>query len=506
VLSTIPSDSAIPEGTVILIHTEGTVRPIAIVLFTFSICVAWAQPDAARSYRPNIPKTWDNQAVRTMELPLVGLGETATHISGDEYYRLPIRKIYRSYPVYHPNREPSGYQQWLKNQEPVSEFDLSKLKTEPDWIKAGEKIFHGGSDLATSAEANFVNSRSAERFQAAAIPVAADGTVPFWRYIVREKGKIELAMGCAECHTRVLPDGTVVSGAQGNLPAMWIVGQNRRRRRDREPDALPQILMRDFVRASVPWLHPDPAENLKHASWDEVIGTTEQRIAGLANRVGTNPHFAPKTPNLIRVRDRRYLDATGLIKHRSIGDLMRYAALVSGVDELARYGVYRPMGDSPDLPRQRFSDEQLYALALYVYSLTPPPNPNKPSPESRRGEEIFRREGCASCHTPPVYTNNQIIPVSVIKTDSRLTTQTRKGTGYYRVPSLRGVWYSGPFEHNGSVAALEDWFDPARLRDDYVPTGFVGYGLKARAVKGHEFGLKLSPEDKSALIAFLRTL
>jgi hypothetical protein len=56
------------------------------------------------------------------------------------------------------------------------------------------------------------------------------------------------------------------------------------------------------------------------------------------------------------------------------------------------------------------------------------------------------------------------------------------------------------------VAALEDWFDLARLRDDYVPTGFVGYGVKTRAVKGHEFGLKLSPEDKTALIAFLRTL
>jgi hypothetical protein len=62
------------------------------------------------------------------------------------------------------------------------------------------------------------------------------------------------------------------------------------------------------------------------------------------------------------------------------------------------------------------------------------------------------------------------------------------------------------FEHNGSCAALEDWFDPARLRDDYVPTGFVGYGVKARAVKGHEFGLDLSADDKRALIAFLKTL
>jgi hypothetical protein len=83
--------------------------------------------------------------------------------------------------------------------------------------------------------------------------------------------------------------------------------------------------------------------------------------------------------------------------------------------------------------------------------------------------------------------------------------KTRRGTGYYKVPSLRGVWYRGPFEHNGSVLALEDWFDSNRLRSDYVPTGWLGPN-DTRAVKGHEFGLKLKPDEKKALIAFLKTL
>jgi hypothetical protein len=61
-------------------------------------------------------------------------------------------------------------------------------------------------------------------------------------------------------------------------------------------------------------------------------------------------------------------------------------------------------------------------------------------------------------------------------------------------------------EHNGSVATLEDWFDPRRLTDDFVPTGFCGAGVKARAVKGHAFGLDLSVEERRALIAFLKTL
>ena len=54
--------------------------------------------------------------------------------------------------------------------------------------------------------------------------------------------------------------------------------------------------------------------------------------------------------------------------------------------------------------------------------------------------------------------------------------------------------------------SFEEWFDPARLRDDYVPSGFKGYKVTHRAVPGHEFGLKLDVEDKAALIAFLKSL
>jgi hypothetical protein len=98
-----------------------------------------------------------------------------------------------------------------------------------------------------------------------------------------------------------------------------------------------------------------------------------------------------------------------------------------------------------------------------------------------------------------------ILPVSV-GTDPGLALKTRKGTGYYKVPSLKGLWYRGRYLHDGALTNLEEMFDPARLKDDYVPSGFMPAGVKTRAVKGHEFGLKLTPGDKSALIAFLKTL
>jgi len=178
-----------------------------------------------------------------------------------------------------------------------------------------------------------------------------------------------------------------------------------------------------------------------------------------------------------------------------------------------------PFRTQPD----RYSDEQLYALALYVYSLEPPPNPNKFDARAAQGQRIFKREGCANCHTPPLYTNNKltlaegftpppgaeqkydILPISV-GTDPNLALKTRRGTGYYKVPSLQGVWYRGMFGHSGWCATLEDWFDPRRTRDDYVPTGFKPYGAKTYAVKGHPFGLNLSASDRRALIAFLKTL
>jgi mono/diheme cytochrome c family protein len=348
------------------------------------------------------------------------------------------------------------------------------------------------------------------------------------RYVVREKGKVELGiLSCAMCHTRVMPDGTVIKGAQGNFPDDRAFAYETRKEAVQAQDKdKPLRELRNFMRRSyaAPWLDADPNAQPERMTLEEIASALEAIVPGVCARQGSSAFYPPHIPDLIGVKDRHYLDASGLVRHRSIGDLMRYAALNQGADELSSYGDYRPKGELPDPSTEsRYSDEQLYALALYVYSLKPPPNPNQFDSLAARGKELFAREGCSVCHTPPLYTNNKLTPAGGFKvpdehgkqfdisptsvgTDTRLTLTTRRGTGYYKVPSLKGVWYRGPFEHNGSVATLEDWFDRRRLRDDYVPTGFRGYGVKARAVKGHPFGLDLSIEDRKALIKFLKTL
>jgi hypothetical protein len=52
---------------------------------------------------------------------------------------------------------------------------------------------------------------------------------------------------------------------------------------------------------------------------------------------------------------------------------MRYAALNQGADELTLYGQFRqPANYLLPSTQSRSSDEQLYAVSLYIYSLKPP--------------------------------------------------------------------------------------------------------------------------------------
>jgi len=95
-----------------------------------------------------------------------------------------------------------------------------------------------------------------------------------------------------------------------------------------------------------------------------------------------------------------------------------------------------------------------------------------------------------------------ILDVSV-GTDPGLALETRRGTGFYKVPSLRGVWMRSALGHEGQAYSIDELFDPARLKEDYVPKGFhLGPG----PIQGHEFGLKLPLADREALVAFLKTL
>jgi hypothetical protein len=504
-------------------------RPLLAI--SVLLCVAIA----AHAADPRIPKVWDTDAIASAMVPLAIPAASPVQIPSKYYYGIPVRPIYKSYPVYRPDREPAGYIDWLKQQQPRIVFDAAKLKTREDWIRAGEIVFDApisyghifrlaGSDLYLHLP---------DWYRSTGAPLLRDGSLPFYRYVIREIGKVEIGINsCGMCHTRVMPDGTAIKGAQGNFPFDRAFAWDQRH----APKLLGPVtnfMARCAARMlySAPWIRPDAFPELDSLGSEGIADRLEAIPPGVLARHGTSPLAPARVPDLIGIEARRYFDATGLMHHRDIADLMRYAAMNQDGDTISRYEDFVPLGAFPfmlgKVPEDpakftsgRYSDEQLYALALFLYSLRPPSNPNQTDSLTASGKKVFEREGCAGCHPPPFYTNNRRTPAIgyrsspedsdvaqiCVGTDPTLAMRTRRGTGYYKVPSLAGVWYRGPFEHSGSVATLEDWFDPRRLRDDYVPTGFKGYGVTTRAVKGHEFGLKLSGEDRRVLIAFLKTL
>jgi len=299
-----------------------------------------------------------------------------------------------------------------------------------------------------------------------------------------------------------MPDGSIVKGAQGNFPLDRVKAESLRAlaKKGAAAAAIEQIVTQMITRFyrllyAAPWIKPDPYERVAKLSVEELVDALAQVPAGVSSRDGSTFDSRPQIPDLIGIRDRRYLNHTGTHLHRSVGDLMRYATLAQGTESVSSWGDFR-LVEVPTPFVVRFTDEALYALANYIYALKPPANPNHVDAQSRAGSVVFEREGCGSCHTAPLYTNNRLMPAGEIGTDPELAMLSRRGTGYYKVPSLKGVWYRGPFGHNGSSSTLEDWLDATRV---------TGRGTR-KPSPGHEYGLHLTSPEKSDLIAFLRTL
>jgi hypothetical protein len=497
-------------------------RCLAALIVPLAAAASLAQvPKPAR-----VERLWSDTALKTWALPIAGVQATPAFYSEAEYYAAPVDEL-RTYPVYAKGREPSGYRDWIRRQGSQPLIDPLTTRSEADWIAAGRDVFDSLhlQEFRTDDPRAFAWADDPDP-ASHGVSVAADGTIPGTRWLVDHDGRLKLTLAeCSGCHSRLLPDGSVARGAQMNLswaslpPICFEQASaiNRREGRSRPPNEVA------YESYGVPWLKDDINARLKTMSAAEVERVDGQPFVGTFVRFNASPWFTTRIIDLIGVKDRKYLDATATHRNRGPEDIARYAILVTVADDGA-IGPHRFVPERRRKLRWRNSDEALLALGRFIYSLQPPANPNRPNDRTARGEAVFNRSGCAACHTPPLYTNNKLVavegftpfahasappPADVmpgIGLDRGLAQRTRKGTGYYKVPSLKGVWYRGPLEHSGSIASLEEWFDPERLRSDYLSKGWNPPDTKARAIPGHRFGLNLSTDDKRALIAFLRTL
>lgn len=484
------------------------------------------------------PRIWDDDSLSDWATPVAGLNVRPAHYSSEEYYAAPEDNL-RTYPVYPAGSEPPGYWEWLNAQKPEPLVDVTVIRTQKDWGDAGERAFRDMDvPLLRTNDPKLIDQLRRNAFQG--VFTFPDGGVAPVRWVVTKDGVMAGVRACAACHNGRGLDGRLVLGGPGGAgreadgrrlvaPGMPLAGAPGTRWRLQQfytGDPIPRAFWREF---SVPWSPDARIERIKEATGRELQELSgpgrlgRSFSGGVFARSNGSPYAPTKISDLQNLRYSRYLDATGTHRLRGPEDVARYAALVTGADRMD-FGPHRMLNDEQRRVRFRYADEVLYAIGVFLMSLEPPKNPDVATlTVLNEGERIFRGEGCASCHAPPAYTTGKltvavgfnippdhpnrvdIVDVSV-GTDADVALKTRKGTGLYKIPSLRGVWYRPRFLHDGSLASLEEMFDAARLDPNYEPKGWNPPDISRRAVSGHTFGLGLNSEEKVALLAFLRSL
>lgn len=114
-------------------------------------------------------------------------------------------------------------------------------------------------------------------------------------------------------------------------------------------------------------------------------------------------------------------------------------------------------------------------------------NPAVASENEMRGQEIFFGKGqCASCHTPPYYTDNLMHNLKVERFFKEVTINGRKASadGPIKTFPLRGIKDSPPYLHDNRLLTLDDTVE------------FFNLVLE----------LKLNQQEKADLVVFMYTL
>jgi cytochrome c peroxidase len=106
-------------------------------------------------------------------------------------------------------------------------------------------------------------------------------------------------------------------------------------------------------------------------------------------------------------------------------------------------------------------------------------DPAKATEKEMRGEKLFFGKGqCANCHQPPTFLDHQMHDLKL----ERFLNEP--GDGPIKAFTLRGIKDSPPYLHDGRLLTLEDTVEFFNL----------------------VLGLKLTDEEKSDLVAYMRQL
>jgi cytochrome c peroxidase len=117
-----------------------------------------------------------------------------------------------------------------------------------------------------------------------------------------------------------------------------------------------------------------------------------------------------------------------------------------------------------------------WALASFVASL------GEAAPAPAAPPSAFTQH-CAGCHDPTRAYGGDLVAAEDLHVDGAVAGDPERGTGYYKIPSLRGVARNAPYLHDGSAPSLE-----------------------ALLEAGHPAGRPVPSAERAVIISFLNTL
>jgi len=212
-------------------------------------------------------------------------------------------------------------------------------------------------------------------------------------------------------------------------------------------------------------------------------------------------------------------------------------------------GRKAPAASTSEFTQVEFNFAVFFGLAIQAYETTlvsdnsrfdefSDGNPQALTDVEQRGLNLFRRNGCTGCHTGAEFTAASFSSVTrggalgpvrngvrrdmgffrtgvrPIAEDIGLGADDDFGTplslavsqssvprqivnGLFKTPGLRDIEFTGPYFHNGGQATLEHVVDFYSRAGDFPSDGNIGPGVRR---------LNLSPDDRAALVAFLKCL
>lgn len=126
------------------------------------------------------------------------------------------------------------------------------------------------------------------------------------------------------------------------------------------------------------------------------------------------------------------------------------------------------------------------------------------------GLNIFRSfvARCAECHTPPLFTNQQVAVIGLSEPENKALDPGAEKTfndatlrGAFKVPSLRNVALTAPYTHSGKFASLREMVQFYNLgRGHEVPSN------EKLHIHWHIWEPNLTSNEMDRLVDFLKTL